>query len=258
MAVCSRTKGVKHTVVLIGNIVYPPIRFSKRQPRLSSTHVTLWFGKHSYDCLAGVNLLLTAVTSSAHVIYFTFLFQDEPNHSFSFFIFSFKTSIAFDLTSLNQSLKEPCKHVGKGVKLLSNVPVQGRVCNHTVTFQPGGSECDCGPCPTLCVGLWREATHTEWTDSKHWRLTQVFTMMPTSQVRKCLDVFFFNHCQLWAHARFWLWQHKEPAASSQTRLFNYFITIKKNVYDWKKMKVAGLLFFFTCLLFFKCFAFFFF
>lgn len=95
-------KGVKHTVVLIGNIVYPPIKFSKRQPRLSSTRVTLWFGKHSHDCLAGVNLLLTAVTLFAHVIYFTLFcfFHDKTNYNFSFFIFSYLTGIAMDLASL--------------------------------------------------------------------------------------------------------------------------------------------------------------
>lgn len=37
--------------------------------------------------------------------------------------------------------------------LLSNVPTQGRVCNHTVTFQPESPGCDRGLCPHTQSGL---------------------------------------------------------------------------------------------------------
>lgn len=150
--------------VLIGNCVYPPIKFSKQQQRLSPTCVTLWFGKHSRDCLAGVNLLLTAVTLFAHIIFFTksffFVFlQDETNYSFSLVFLRKKNKKVAKLLTWHHwtSHLRESTHIAKGVLLLSNVPTQGRVCNHTVAFQSESPGCDCALCPHT----------TEPTGSKH-------------------------------------------------------------------------------------------
>lgn len=94
VSVCSGTEGEKQKVAFIWSCVYPPIMFSKRHPRLSSTRVTLWFGKYSYDCFARVNLLLTAVTLFAHVIFHfvCFYFSKMTKNAFFlsfFFFFSF-------------------------------------------------------------------------------------------------------------------------------------------------------------------------
>lgn len=121
-----------------------------------------------------------------------------------------------------------------GELLLSVVPIQAQSAI-TLSTSSRKSWVWLWPQSTVCVGVCvcvdRGHTRTvDWLQTLG--LTQVFTMMPSSRVRECLNV-HLNHGQLWAGARVQPWQHKEPVASTWTRLFNCFITIQQRL--WLKL-----------------------